>query len=104
MQETCGPAREKKATSVVRHEVGLVLERLKTRVLRKGDFLYPVGYADVPTRILNGRSITQVSIDELTSAMSTIAKKCIGMTREALISETVRAYGFAVPKAVSVMR
>ncbi len=84
-----------KATSFVRHEVDYALQSLKNRVLRKEDFFYPAGYTDIPVRILNGRSIKYISSDELASAMYTISKRCIGTTREALIIETVRAYGFA---------
>lgn len=84
-----------KATSVVRREVDYALQSLRNRVFRKEDFFYPVGYTDVPIRTLNGRSIKYLSIDELASAMYTISQKCIGTTREALIIETVRAYGFA---------
>ena len=84
-----------KATSVVRREVDYALQGMRTRILRKGDFFYPVGYTDVPVRTLNGRSIKHISIDELASTMYTISEKCIGTTREALIIETVRAYGFA---------
>lgn len=83
-----------KATKVVRREVDYALQGMRTRILRKGDFFYPVGYTDVPVRTLNGRSIKYISIDELASAMYTISQKCIGTTREALIIETVRAYGF----------
>ena len=84
-----------KATSVVRREVDIALQRMRTRVTRKGDFFYPTGYTEIPVRTLNNRTIKHISIDELASAMFIIAGKCIGTTREALIVETVRAYGFA---------
>ena len=84
-----------KATSVVRREVDYALQRMKMRVVRKSDFFYPAGYTEIPIRSLNNRQIKHISIDELASAMNTIAGKCIGTTCEALIIETVRAYGFA---------
>jgi hypothetical protein len=71
------------------------LQRLRTRVVRKGDFFYPAGYSEIPARKLDNRQIKHISADELASAMYTIVGNCIGTTREALIVETVRAYGFA---------
>jgi very-short-patch-repair endonuclease len=84
-----------KATSVVRREVDYALQRLRTRVVQKGDFFYPAGYSEIPARKLDNRQIKHISADELVSAMYTIVGNCIGTTREALIVETVRAYGFA---------
>lgn len=83
-----------KATSVVRHEVDYALTRMNGKVVQKGNFFYPRGYTDIPARANNNRQIKHISTDELADAMFIIAEKCIGTTREALINETTRVYGF----------
>lgn len=84
-----------KATSVVRREVDYALKSVKDHIVRKGDFLYPAGYTEVPARQANGRSIKYISTDELATAMLLVLKQCVGTTRSALIDETTRAYGFS---------
>jgi len=94
-QKVCGFLGREKVTSVVREEVDHALQYMKRSIIRKGDFFYPVNYTEIPVRIPNDRQIKHISIEELTSAMYIIAKQCIGTTREALIDETTRAYGFS---------
>ncbi len=86
--------RREKATSVVRREVDYALRSIKDRVVRKGDFLYPADYTEIPVRQANGRPIKHISTDELAAALLLVLRQCVGTTRAALIDETTRAYGF----------
>ncbi len=83
-----------KATVMVRREVDYALDKLKGKVIRKGDFFYPHGYTEIPIRTPNIRKINHISNDELEQAMLTIVRKCIGTTADGLIAETTRVYGF----------
>lgn len=83
-----------KATSVVRNEVNRALRSLGDRIVRKGDFLYPAIYTEIPVRQANGRNIKHISTDELAAAMLRVLSTCVGTTRSALIDETTRAFGF----------
>jgi len=83
-----------KATVKVRREVDYALNILHEKVIRKGDFLFPKGYTDIVVKVPNNRKINHISIEELAKAMCIIAGKCVGTNREALCSETARAYGF----------
>ena len=83
-----------KATSVVRKEVDYALRSMGDRIVRKGDFLYPASFAEIPVRQANGRNIKHISTDELAAAMLRVLSKCVGTTRIALIDETTRALGF----------
>ena len=93
-QKISGLLGRKKATSVVCKEVDYALTCMEGQIIRKGDFFYPEKYIEIPIHIPNKRQIKHISVDELSSAMYMIASKCIGTTREALIDETTRAYGF----------
>lgn len=86
--------RREKATSVVRREVDYALRSIKDRVVRKGDFLYPADYTEIPVRQANGRPIKHISTDELAAALLLVLRQCVGTTRAALIDESTRAYGF----------
>lgn len=83
-----------KATSVVKREVDYTLEAMRNKVVRKGDFFYPINYTKVPVHQANGRSIKHISTDELAAAMLRVLNKCIGATKASLIDETTRAFGF----------
>ena len=83
-----------KATSVVRKEIDYALRFMGERVIRKGEFLYPASFAEIPVRQANGRNIKYISTDELAAAMLRVLDKCVGTTRLALIDETTRAFGF----------
>jgi len=83
-----------KATSVVRREVDYALRFMGERVVRKGEFLYPASFVEIPVRQANGRNIKHISMDELAAAMLRVLDKCVGTTRSALIDETTRAFGF----------
>jgi len=86
-----------KRINLIQHEIiGQVnMLGLEKRIRRKGYFLYPASYEEIPHYILNDRPIKYVSKDEIASAMLAIAKECIGTTRASLITETIHAYGFA---------
>ena len=83
-----------KATIKVKRQVDYGLKLLKSEILRKGDFIYPKQYLNVSARLPNTRKIQHISTEELSSAMITILKTCVGTTREALCAETTRVYGF----------
>lgn len=83
-----------RATSAVRAEIDYALQSMQNTVVKKGDFLYPVGYTDIPARQANGRAIKYISIDEIASAMLCVLSKCVGITKAGLIDEATRAYGF----------
>ncbi len=83
-----------KVTSVVRDEISDKLQGLKQRVVRRGDFLYPVPTPEITVKLPNTRSINMISVDELAMAAYIIAQKSIGSTPESLVVEVARAYGF----------
>ena len=83
-----------KATVKVKRQVDYGLKLLKSEILRKGDFIYPKQYLNVSARLPNTRKIQHISTEELSAAMITILKTCVGTTREALCAETTRVYGF----------
>ena len=94
-QRLAGLYGNSKATVKVRREVDWGLQKVSDRVLRKGDYLYPKIYWEIPIRMPNTRKIQHISTDELATAMLKILKTCVGTTREALASETSRVYGFS---------
>ena len=65
-----------------------------TKIVRKGDFIFPNGYETIPVRMPNNRKIQHICTEELSEAMFRILQTCVGATREALCSETIRVYGF----------
>ena len=94
-QRLAGLYGNSKATVKVRREVDWGLQQISNRVIRRGDFLYPATYWEIPIRMPNERKIQHISTDELSVAMLKILKTCVGTTREALASETARVYGFS---------
>ena len=87
--------KRKKATIAVRREVDYGLRKLGSKVLKKGDFLFPTEYSTIVVRTPNTRTINHVSVEELSEAMFVIQKKSIGITREGLCTETSRVYSWA---------
>ena len=67
---------------------------LNKKVIRKGDFIFPAGYIDIPIRMPNTRPIQHISQEELATALLIVLSHCIGTNRYNLIDETTRAYGF----------
>ncbi len=84
-----------KATARVRRIVERNISRMRYKIERKGDFLYPTSYKTIPVRLPNERKIQHISEEELMSAISGILKTCIGASRDSIITETSRVYGFA---------
>ncbi|MDY9920263.1 MAG: DUF4011 domain-containing protein [Synergistota bacterium] len=83
-----------KATVKVRREVDYGISRLHGKIVRKGDFLYPLGWEKITVRVPNKRKICHISVDELAEAMDTILQTTIGNTRESLCVETTRVYSW----------
>lgn len=83
-----------KATVKVRREVDYGLSKLKNKVARKGDFLFPVNYDKIIPRQNNTRKIDYVSTEELAEVMIVVLNKCIGATKESLCVESARAYNY----------
>lgn len=83
-----------KATVTIRREVDYGLTKLKGKIKKKGDFLYPKNDFPIVIKTPNTRKIEYISTEELAQAMLIIANKCIGSTKDFLIVETARAYGF----------
>ena len=83
-----------KATVKIHREADIGLSRLGTKIVRKGDFIFPNGYETIPVRMPNNRKIQHICTEELSEAMFRILQTCVGATREALCSETIRVYGF----------
>ena len=69
---------------------------MQQTIIKKGDFLYPADYIDIPVRQANGRPIKYISVDEIATAMLCVLGKCVGITKAGLIDETTRAYGAGV--------
>ena len=82
-----------KATVKIRREVDYCIKQLGRKVVKKGDFYYPVGYTEVIPRV-NSRKITHISTDELAEAMYVVLSKSVGLTKEQLCSECAHAYNF----------
>ena len=86
-----------KATQLVKDNANFAIHNLvkAKKILQKGDFLYKYSFSQVPHYSSGNRPIKYISCDELASAMYSIAKTMIGPTKDTLLTETARAYGFA---------
>jgi hypothetical protein len=83
-----------KATVKVRREVENGINHLRSRIVKKGNFLYPIGWQKITVRVPNSRKINHISTEELAEAMNTILNTVVGSTREGLCVETTRVYGW----------
>jgi len=88
-----------KATNVIRREVNYYFRwHLNDTVKVNGDFVSLVGFNDLKVRVPKSsydiRPIEYICEDELSLALTTIAKHSFGITPEDLITETARVYGF----------
>lgn len=92
-QELCPYLGYQRAGSKIKRIVNATIDRMKSVELH-GDFVYPKGYEAVPAYGGQGRTIKYISVDELCSALMLVARGLIGSTRESLIENTARAYGF----------
>lgn len=83
-----------KATIKIRREVDYSLNKLNSKIYRKGDFFYPSKDAEIVVRMPNNRTINHISIEEISEAMFKILVHCFGTNKEGLFSETRKVYGF----------
>ena len=83
-----------KVTVKIKREVDRGLNLLKYKVVRKGEFFYPSSYIKVEPRQNNNRKIEHVSEEELSAAMLYVLDKCVGITKDALCTETARSYNY----------
>lgn len=83
-----------KATVKVRREVDYGINRLRGKLIKKGDFLYPAGWQKITVRVPNTRRIGHIAVEEIAEAMNTILQVAVGSTREGLCVETTRVYGW----------
>lgn len=83
-----------KVSSTVKKEVDLGLQKLGSRIARKGDFFMPRKDVAIKPVHNNTRQIQHISTDELAAAMYHVAKVCVGATVDSICAETARAYGF----------
>lgn len=84
-----------KVTSKVKKEVEYELTSMQNKIIRKDDFLYPVGYKRIIVRYPNFRkNINYISNEEIVCAMLMILKKSYGVSWEELCRETEKVFGF----------
>lgn len=83
-----------KATIKVKREVDFQLKKLKSKIERKGDFIFKANYEKVYPRCFNNRKIDHVSKEELSEAMMYVIEKSVGATKERICVETARAYNY----------
>lgn len=88
-----------KVTSKVKDSVENTLYSLKGQCVERNQFYFPKKckndtFWKVPVRQAGKRSIKYISNEELAGGMLRVASVCIGITKEGLISETIRAFGF----------
>jgi DnaB-like helicase C terminal domain. len=83
-----------KSTVKVKREVDCGLSKVEKQIIRKGDFLFPIGYCKITPRQNNTRKIDYVSEEELEEVMMAVLDKWIGATKETLCTETARAYNY----------
>lgn len=81
-------------TPTVKGIIAQTLSEMDT-VVARDVFVYPASYNSVPAYGRCDRSIQDISIEELKSALMLVCAGCIGATPTSLIDATVRTYGFA---------
>lgn len=88
-----------KVTNVIRNEVNYYFRSfISDNVMRKGDFVTLAGFDDLKVRVPGPddevRKIEYICDEELILAMKTIVSHSFGITPDALIIETARAFGY----------
>jgi len=83
-----------RVTVNVKREVDYGINRLRGKIVKKDDFLFPNGWQKITIRVPNNRKINHISTEELAEAMNTILNRVLGSTREGLCVETTRAFGW----------
>ena len=81
------------ACKAVRKEVNHDISRLRGKIVKKGDFLFPRVWQKITVRVPTDRKLKHISTEELAEAMKTILKHTVGSTREGLCIETTRVFG-----------
>lgn len=95
-QKCCFILNRNKVTSVVRNSVDEVLRYdLDGYYDVDKNFYSPKRLGKVHVRKAGTRSIKYISIDELGAGMLMVAAKRVGITKDSLLDETMRAFGFA---------
>lgn len=82
-----------KLKMIKRQDIDRALRFMNGRICQKGSFFYPPQFQEVPVRQASGRTIEQISPDELAAGMLLILKKQPSLTRPALIATTISAFG-----------
>ncbi len=88
-----------KVTSVVKNSVLESLYRMRWKYTERDGFYFPAScnindLKHMPHRLAGKRTIKYISTLELASGMLAVAETCIGTTKDGLIAETIRAFGF----------
>lgn len=84
-----------KVTVKVRNAVKYIIDsRMKQDIYEKAGFYLPYGNIKIEAKIMSDRPIEFISIEELADAMITIVDCSYGITKESLLLETAKVYGF----------
>ena len=83
-----------KATKVVKDEVDYCIMQLYDEVYSCNQFYFPKAHGEIVVRLNNSRRIEHVSPLELAEAMYKVLQKSIGIEKDALCTETARAYNY----------
>lgn len=94
-QRLCGLLGRQKGTSVVQNAITRAMHYTDKQIATRNNFLYllkfPTAY-DV--RLAGSRQIQYIAIDELAKGMLKVMDNNIGLTKDELLHETSRAFGF----------
>ena len=94
-QRLCPVMGREKGTSVVQNRIKFLIRQDEGKYIKKDDF-YSIAKTknDYKVREAGNRQIKYISIDEITKGMLKILLQNIGLTKEELIRETVKLFGF----------
>lgn len=94
-QRLCSLMRREKGTSVVQNQILYTIRRNQDKFSEKNGFYCIAGEENsYKVRKSGSRQIKYISTDEISKGILQILNHNIGMTKEELIKETVRAFGF----------
>lgn len=87
-----------KATSRIRNNVEYTLDKIKNKIIRKNNFLYPINYNKIIPKVANkdkaARNINYISLDEICEAMLLVIEQSVGIQKENLYQIIAKEYGF----------
>ncbi len=88
-----------KVTSTVKTTVLVEFSKIVGQYIERDKFYFPMAcnihdLYQIPHRLAGKRDIKHINLLELASGMLAVATACVGVTKEGLITETVRAFGF----------